>query len=162
MLIDFHQMPDNARLWIYPANRKFTPEEVFFIRKQIEQFLNQWQAHGQDLEAAYSLEYNQFLIITVDESFSRISGCSIDASVHLINVLENELGVSFITTDQVAFMTDDGEISLFPFNQLKSLVQEKVIKPDTKLFDNTVKNLAEFKQKWLAASSQTWVNRYFQ
>lgn len=153
-------MPDEARLWIYQASRSLSDEEVSFVKNHTEQFLNQWQAHGQDLKASYTLEHNQFLVISVDESFSQASGCSIDSSVHLIEALQNELGVSFMTTSQVAFLLNE-KIELFPFNQLKSQVQEEVITPDTLVFDNTVKNVSEFRQKWLISSSKTWVNRYF-
>lgn len=160
MLISFDQMPDNARLWIYQISRSLTENEVSFVRNTTERFLSQWQAHGQDLKAAYKLEYNQFLVISVDESFSQASGCSIDSSVHLIQALENELKVSFMTTSQVAFLVDD-RINLFPFNGLKEQIGGKVIQPETKVFDNTVKNLAEFKERWLVPSEKTWVNRYF-
>lgn len=153
-------MPDNARLWIYQVSRKLTENEISFVKKFTEDFLSKWQAHGQDLKAAYKIEYDQFLVVSVDESFSQASGCSIDSSVHLIQVLEKELGVSFMTTSQVAFLVED-QINMFPFNNLKEQVENDVIKPETKIFDNTVKNLAEFKEKWLVPSNQTWVNRYF-
>ena len=160
MLIPFDQMPDNARLWIYQAERKLKPEEVLFVEENTKSFLNQWQAHGQDLKASFSVEYDQFLIISVDESFSQASGCSIDASVHLIKALENELGVSFMTTSQVAFLQND-QINLYPFNQLKSQVEEEVITPETLVFDNTVQNVAQFRTGWLQESGKTWVKRYF-
>lgn len=160
MLIPFEEMPDNARLWIYQAERKLTSEEVQFVEASTESFLNQWQAHGQDLKASFQLAYDQFLIISVDESFSQASGCSIDASVHLIKALEKELKISFMTTSQVAFLQDE-EISLYPFNQLKTQVTNSVIKPETLVFDNTVQNVAEFKARWLKESQHTWVNRYF-
>ncbi|GAB4249744.1 MAG: hypothetical protein Tsb0034_29080 [Ekhidna sp.] len=161
MLIDFDKMPDESRLWIYQCSRELSDEESAFVRQHTEQFLNQWQAHGQDLKAAYVLKYNRFLVISVDESFSQASGCSIDSSVHLISALERELGVSFMTTSQVAFMLEKG-IQLFPFNQLKDQVNQKMIAPETKVFDNTVKNLSEFRSRWLVPSSQTWIKRYFQ
>lgn len=160
MLIPFDQMPDNARLWIYQISRSLNENESDFVRETTEQFLSQWQAHGEDLKAAFKIEYHQFLVISVDESFSQASGCSIDASVHLIKVLEKELSASFMTTSQVAFLVED-EINLYPFNKLKEQVNNNVIQPQTKVFDNTVKNLAEFKQKWLVESEHTWVNRYF-
>ena len=153
-------MPEHSRLWIYQISRSLTEEEVAFVRKFTEQFLSQWQAHGQNLRSSYKMEHNQFLIISVDESFSQASGCSIDSSVHLIQALEKELEVSFMTTSQLAFMLDD-KIQLFPFNSLKEKVASKEIEPTTRIFDNTVKNLAEFRQKWLVPSSETWVNRYF-
>lgn len=161
MLIPFEQMPENARLWIYQAERKLKREELRFVEENTKAFLNQWQAHGQDLKASFSIEYDQFLIISVDESFSQASGCSIDASVHLIKALENELDVSFMTTSQVAFLQDD-QINLYPFNQLKSRVEEEAITPNTLVFDNTVQNVAQFRSGWLKESSKTWVKRYFQ
>ena len=160
MLISINEMPDDARLWIYQISRALTEDEVSFVRNTTEQFLGQWQAHGMDLKASYDIRYNQFLIISVDESFSQASGCSIDSSVHLIQALEKELGASFMTTSQVAFLVDD-EINLFPFNALKEQVSNKVIQPETRVFDNTVKNLAEYREKWLVSSDQSWVNRYF-
>ena len=154
-------MPDNARLWIYQAERKLFDDEEKLVVANTEAFLTQWRAHGMDLKSSFSVEYNQFLVISVDESFSQASGCSIDASVHLIKALESSLNISFMTTSQVAFLQDD-EINLYPFNQLKARAEEKVITPDTLVFDNTVQNIAEFKQCWLKESSGTWVNRYFQ
>ncbi len=161
MLIPFEEMPDNARLWIYQAERKLAPAEVKLVEENANSFLNQWRAHGQDLKASYKVEYDQFLIISVDESFSQASGCSIDASVHLIKGLESALEVSFMTTSQVAFMQEN-EINLYPFNQLKVQAKESVISPETLVFDNTVQNVAEFKSRWLKESRHTWVNRYFQ
>lgn len=161
MLIDFDKMPEEARLWIYQVSRQLTQDEISFVRTHTENFLSGWQAHGQDLKSSYSIEYDQFLVLTVDESFSTASGCSIDSSVHLINALEKELGVSFMTTSQVAFLLGDS-IELFPFNKLKAQINNDKIKPETKIFDNTVKNLAEFRSKWLVPSAETWVNRYFQ
>lgn len=160
MLIPFEQMPENARLWIYQAERKLTPQEVRLVSDSTNTFLSQWQAHGSDLKASYAIEYDQFLIISVDESFSQASGCSIDASVHLIKALENELKISFMTTSQVAFL-DGEEINLYPFNQLKKQVEINAITPETKVFDNTVQNVAEFKSRWLTESKETWVKRYF-
>lgn len=154
-------MPDNARLWIYQAERNLSKEEVALVKANTEAFLKQWRAHGQDLKSSFTVEYNQFLIISVDESFSQASGCSIDASVHLIKALESALEISFMTTSQVAFLQDD-KINLYPFNQLKTQAKEKIITPDTPVFDNTVQNVAEFKSRWLKESSATWVNRYFQ
>lgn len=160
MLIPFEEMPDHARLWIYQCERKLTTEERQLVEASTRTFLSQWQAHGQSLKATYAIEYDQFLIISVDENFSQASGCSIDASVHLIKSLEKELSLSFMTTSQVAFLQGEA-IHLYPFSQLKSCVADRVITKETPVFDNTVQNIAEFKSRWLKASNETWVKRYF-
>ncbi len=160
MLVEFEEMPDHARLWIYQANRTLNEYEVAYVQEYTATFLKQWQAHGQDLKSSFRLAYNQFLVITADEQYSEASGCSIDASVRIIQVLEDKLGISFITTGQVAFLLNE-KIKLFPFNGIKQQIQAEVITPDTQVFDNTVKNLSEFRKRWIASSSDTWVNRYF-
>ena len=161
MLIPFEEMPDHARVWIYQIERKLSDQEAEFVGQNTAHFLNQWQAHGQDLKASFDVKYNQFLIISVDESFSQASGCSIDASVHLIKALENELQLSFITSGQVAFKQGE-EINLYPFNQLKSQIKENTIQPNTLVFDNTVQSVGDFRSRWLRESRDTWVGRYFQ
>ncbi|MBC6427359.1 MAG: hypothetical protein GDA51_13040 [Ekhidna sp.] len=160
MLIEFDNMPDDARLWIYQAGIVLNEENLSLVRKCTEQFLSQWQAHGQDLKSAFKIEYDRFLIISVDESFNQASGCSIDSSVRLIQTLEKELGLSFMTTDRIAFLLE-GSIELFHFNKLKEKIAHRLIGPETKVFDHTVRNVSEFRRKWLVPVSQTWVNRYF-
>ena len=160
MLIPFNQMPDTARIWIYQAERKLNAEEASFVQKAADYFLTNWQAHGQDLKSSFSLEYDQFLVLTVDESHNQASGCSIDASVHLIQKLEAELGISFTTNGQVAFMLGDGVV-LKPFNTIKSAIQNQEIARETTVFDNTIQSLADFRTKWPAKSQDTWISRYF-
>ena len=36
MFIPFDQLPDNARVWVYPSSRKFTPDELLVIRQKTE------------------------------------------------------------------------------------------------------------------------------
>lgn len=154
-------MPDHARLWIYQADRKLNSDELQMVQEQVAQFVNQWQAHGHDLKASYEINHDQFLTLVVDETYSQPSGCSIDASVHLIQQLESELNISFMTSGQIAFM-ESGQVNLVPFNQLKAQVQEKKIHPETQIFDNTIQHLGDFRKEWLKPSKDTWVNRYFQ
>ena len=160
MFTSFDEMPDYARLWVYQAERKMSSQELEFVRANTSLFIDQWKAHGQDLRASFDIKHDQFLILSVDESQSEASGCSIDASVHLIKALEDELKISFMTSGHVAFLQND-EIKLYPFGQLKSLATEKVIEPETTVFDNTVQNLGDFRKRWTVESKDSWVKRYF-
>jgi hypothetical protein len=160
MLVPIDQMPDTSRLWIYQAERKLSQNEIDIINESTSIFLKEWTAHGSDLRASFDILYDQFLIISLDEDLSEASGCSIDASVHHIMRIENELNISLINNGKVAFLVDD-QIELMPVNGLKDQVAAKVIQPETKVFNNTVQNLGDFKSKWLIESSETWVNRFF-
>lgn len=160
MLVEFDQMAETSRIWIYQAERKLSEDEVTFVEKSTSEFLKGWSAHGHDLKSSFKIEYDQFLVLTVDESFSQASGCSIDASVNLIKALEQRIGISFITNGLVGFLVED-EVKLLPFNKLKEEIAANVISNSTPMFNNTIQYLADFKSKWLVESNQSWISRYF-
>ena len=81
-------MPDTARLWIYQAERKLTPNELKFVEDSTSKFLEAWTAHGNELRASHKLSHDQFLVIALDEGAGGASGCSIDASVNHVRRLE--------------------------------------------------------------------------
>ncbi len=160
MLVPFDQMPETSRIWIYQADRKLNSQEVDFVRNVTQNFLTEWSAHGNALKASFSLEHDQFLVLTVDEGHSEASGCSIDSSVHLIKALEEKLQVSLTNSGNVAFLVNE-EVVVYPFQEIKSRVEENQIDPETKIFDNTIKNISDFKTKWLVDSKESWVKRFF-
>ncbi|MEM9895227.1 MAG: hypothetical protein AAF789_02555 [Bacteroidota bacterium] len=160
MLYDLKEMPDSSRIWIYQAERRLTPDELIFVDTNTRQFLSNWKAHGMELNASYQIAYDQFLILILNEADAEASGCSIDASVHLIKALEERLGISFITSDKVAFLQED-EVELVAFSQIKEMVKDKKIIPESLVFNNTIKTLGELKSQWLVESGSTWTSRYF-
>lgn len=160
MLFPFDQMPNTARLWIYQSERKLTTSESKLIEESTSKFLEAWTAHGNELKAAHKLSHDQFLIIALDEGMGGASGCSIDASVNHIRQLENQIGTPFINNGKVAFLLND-EIELLPLAELKGKVTAKKINRETKVFDNTVQNLGDFRSRWIVNSEETWISRYF-
>ncbi len=160
MLVTFDRMPDTSRLWIYQAERPFTDPEIEFMKKASAAFLTDWTAHGNDLKASFEILHRQFLVFTLDENVGQASGCSIDASVNFIKGLEKEIGNTLLNNDKVAFLIED-RVQLFPAFGLKQKVAEKALVPSTKMFNNTVQNLGDFRSKWLIESGKTWVNRFF-
>lgn len=153
-------MPDHARVWVYQANRPFKEEERIFIEKNFEAFTAQWAAHGTKLQATFSIEKNQFIILAVDETMHQASGCSIDSSVHLVKQIEEATGLSLLDKSQVAFETNH-EVKIKAFNQLKEAVSSGEIKPSTIVFNNAVQNAGEWKTNWAIPASQSWLKRYF-
>ncbi|MEP0365415.1 MAG: hypothetical protein ABJN36_08035 [Cyclobacteriaceae bacterium] len=153
-------MPANARLWVYQSNRRFLPEEKIQIGVYLENFLKQWAAHGAELKSAYTLEYDQFIVIAVDESFNAASGCSIDASVGVIRTIEQEFDVSLLDRTNVAVL-HEGEIATYPFNQIKQHVADGKILPDDTVFNNTVQTFGDWQANWQQKAKESWVSRFF-
>ena len=84
MYVPFDRLPDEARVWIYATNRHLSDKEVIAIEQELIAFLTQWTAHQQALEASFSIPYNNFIVIGLNENKNLASGCSIDASVFIL------------------------------------------------------------------------------
>ena len=103
MLINFKDLPDSARIWIYQCSRSFSEKEVEEVTIGLGAFLKQWTAHGSDLNAGFEIKYNRFIIIGLDQSATSASGCSIDASVHYIQSLEKQFNVDLLDKMNVSY-----------------------------------------------------------
>lgn len=160
MTSTINKMPDHARLWIYQADRKFTPEEEEKITRLTSDFVEQWAAHGQKLKAAFAITHHQFIVISVDESFNLASGCSIDASVNLIRKIQEAFDLNLLDRSKVAFLID-GEVMLKSLPQLKEVIAQGEINENTQVFNNLVQNAGEWKENWIMPAKSTWISRYF-
>ena len=76
--MDFNELPDHSRIWIYQANRSFTELELAELENSMVDFLKEWTAHGSDLHAGFEIKYKRFLIIGLDQTNASASGCSIE------------------------------------------------------------------------------------
>lgn len=160
MLADFDKLSKNSRLWIYQADRKLTALEQKKCLDQLEAFLNQWAAHGNDLMASGIIKHDYFLIISTDESFNMASGCSIDTQVRFVQQLSSNLGVDFFQRTNIAFLINN-EVELVPLSQIKSEVENGRILAHTLFFDNTIQTKGQLKNNWCVEAGKTWLNRYF-
>ena len=160
MLISFEQLTDQARIWIYQADRKISSEDVTIISEKANQFFDTWAAHGAPLKSAYKVLHDQFLIVGVDEAFNQVSGCSIDASVHFVQQLEQQLMINFFDRTKVAFLNGD-EILVESLSNLKTKVASGEIVSETPTFNNLITTKKELEETWMVPAQETWLKRYF-
>lgn len=160
MLIDFDNLPEDSKIWIYQSNRKFSDTEFAAIEAQLAAFLTQWQAHQIDLETGYLLKYNRFIIIAVNQDVQVATGCAIDKSVHFIQGLEQQFGVDLLDKMNVTFKNGDhiAHKSLIDF---KKMAKERAVTAQTIVFNNLVNTIEEFKESWEVAAVDSWHSRFF-
>ena len=159
MYVPFQSLPDHARIWVYQASRKLTVAEAEKVRSNKQGFCEQWEAHGQALHSSFRIDYNQFLIVGVDEGVHSASGCSIDGSVRILKGYHSELGVNFLDPSQVAFILNS-EVKLFPRLELKSLFESGQLNGATRTFNNLVATKADFLKKWEIPVEKSWMVKY--
>ena len=73
MYVPFDRLPNEARVWIYSTNRDFSDEEVIVIQQELSAFLNRWTSHQHTLEASFSIPYNNFIVIVLNENKNSVS-----------------------------------------------------------------------------------------
>ncbi len=160
MYIPFDQLPAQARLWIYQANRPLTAAEQDEIKPMLERFATDWSSHGKGLEASAELLHNRFLVLANNESATSASGCSIDKSVNFVRELEQRFGVSFFDRTRLAFLKE-GEVQLVGMSELKNKVAAGEIDGNSLYFDTLVNNYGELQAQWPKPARASWLSRYF-
>ena len=63
MLVNFKELPDSSRVWIYQCNRSLSDVEYNEIFQKISEFITSLTAHGKDLNAGFEIKYKSFIII---------------------------------------------------------------------------------------------------
>lgn len=158
MIVDFKDLPDSSRVWVFQANRSFSEDELEQIQPKILAFLKDWTAHGQALQAAFEIRYNRFIVLGLDESQASASGCSIDKSVHFIQSLEKEYNVDLLDKMNVSFKSGEF-VAHKPLLDFKKMVKQKAVSPQTIVFNNLVNTKAEYKELWEVPITESWHNR---
>ena len=160
MLIPFEEMPKSAKIWIYQANRKMTDEEVATANELLTTFVENWAAHSTPLKASYLIKYNRFIILAVDQEYHAASGCSIDASVKIIQDLEQKFGIDLLDKMNVTYKTGEfiAHKSLIDF---KKMAKEKAVNANTIVFNNLVNTIEEFEEFWEVPAGESWHSRFF-
>jgi len=159
MLVDFNTLPDESRVWIYQANRSFSEQEIEEISSRLNIFLNNWTAHGSDLESGYCIKYKRFIVIALNQELNHATGCSIDASVNFIQQLERDFSVDLLDKMNVSYKQGDF-VAYKPLADFRKMAKEKAVSKNTIVFNNLVTNIAEFKENWEVPASESWHNRF--
>ncbi|MDT7833372.1 ABC transporter ATPase [Flavobacteriaceae bacterium S356] len=159
MYITYNNLPNNARVWVYQSERMFTRDEIDFISENAQTFVEQWTRHGDDLKGSFTIKYDQFLVLAVDESFADVSGCSIDASVRFVQALEQKLNVDLMDKMNISFKDQDN-INIVKMSAFKEYAKANKITAETIVFNNMIATKEDLETKWEVPANQSWHRRF--
>ena len=159
MIVDFKMMPDDSRIWIYQSNRDFNESEISVINDKTISFLENWQAHGKDLESSFSIIDKRFIIIAVNESVNPIGGCSIDFSLQLIKDISNTIGVDLLNRLVVNCKLDN-TIESLSLSDLKNKIKDGVFSPETIIFNTAINSKSELLNNFEIGIRSSWLSKF--
>lgn len=159
--IDFSELPDHGRLWVFPVSRPLTDDEARRCLEVVDDFLARWAAHGSPLRSGRQWRDGRLLLVGVDVDAEAPSGCSIDALVNRLRTLGDEMGATFIDHGPVWYK-DGGEIRSATRPEFKALAGEGRVGPDTRVFDTTLTKVSELREgKLERPARESWHGRAF-
>ena len=159
--VGFEQLPEHARLWIFAAQRELDDPERARVLEEVDRFIDQWTAHNVPLTAARDWRQGRFLMIGVDEEAAGLSGCSIDALVRRMKVLQEELGVELVNNAPVLFK-NGGTIERVSRERFAELVEAGAVSLETPVFNNTLTRVRDLRAGcWEVRAEDSWHRQAF-
>ena len=159
--VDFDQLPNDARLWIFPAERSLSEAEQARLLAEVDRFIDQWGAHDVPLTAGRELRYDRFLFVAVDQQKAGSSGCSIDALFRQTKALEQEIGIELVNHAPVVFRQGSA-IERVPRDRFAELAAAGTVGVETTVFDNTLTSVGDVRAgRWETQLANSWHARAF-
>lgn len=152
---ELNALPDNARVWIYQAQRFLNEEEIAHILQAGNDFVGNWSSHGALLKAAVGVYNARLLVVAVDELSATASGCGIDKSVRFIEQLSAEMKIDFFQRTVVLYHDGNAwtEAALHHFWAMR---KANIIDDRTLVLDTTVRTLGELRNALEKPFALSW------
>jgi hypothetical protein len=159
MFIDYKEISEDAKVWVYPSSRKFYPKEIEEIEQKIKEFVENWKKEDEDFKASFQFLYNRFIVLFADVEKSPLKNTEIDASVAFILQLQETYKVELLDRMNVCFK--QGEFVQYKeLKDFKKLLKNKAVTAKTIIFDNLITSKTEFENYWEVTIEESWYNRY--
>ena len=159
MVVNFDEIPEDAKVWVYPSSRKFYTDEIPEISEKIKTFVTEWKADDESFKASYQFLYNRFIVITADDITTPLKNSDIDDSVNFILSLQETYEVALLDRMNICFK--QGEFVQYKdLKDFKKLLKNKALTGKSIIFDNLITTKQDFDNLWEIPIEESWYNRF--
>lgn len=159
MITDFNSLPETAKIWVFPASRKFYAQELPEIIAKIEQFLTEWKNENQPISAAYMIKYDRFIIITADDTELSLGLEAQDSLATFIQSLENNYEI--ILMDRINVCYKQGEFVQYKtLPEFKKMIKDKGVSQNTMVFNAMINLKEELEFGFEINIMDSWLGRF--
>ena len=155
-LVPFETLPDSARVWVFGSDRPLSEEATQTLMTAVEQYLAEWNAHGEPLTAAYEWRFGRLLVIGVDQRTAGASGCSIDGLFRVLQKLEPQLGARLLGGGRVFYRDNHGEVQSAERHELKAMLDSGAIRENSVVFDTSLTDLGSLREGFERPARKSW------
>ena len=154
--VSFEELPDDARVWVFGAAGEMTSPASARLLDAVDDFLDQWNAHGSPLVCAREWRDGRFLAIGVDQSTAGASGCSIDGLFRTLQTLEPELGTTLLAAGRIYYRDADGRVTVATRPSFTQLAREGTVGAGTAVFDTALTSAAAWREEFERPAKDSW------
>ena len=159
MFVNFDEIPEDAKVWVYPSSRKFYTDEIPEISEKIKTFVTEWKADDESFKASYQFLYNRFIVIVADDITTPLKNSDIDDSVNFILSLQETYEVALLDRMNICFK--QGEFVQYKdLKDFKKLLKNKALTGKSIIFDNLITTKQDFDNLWEIPIEESWYNRF--
>ena len=159
MFVNFDEIPEDAKVWVYPSSRKFYTDEIPEISEKIKTFVTEWKADDESFKASYQFLYNRFIVIAADDITTPLKNSDIDDSVNFILSLQETYEVALLDRMNICFK--QGEFVQYKdLKDFKKLLKNKALTGKSIIFDNLITTKQDFDNLWEIPIEESWYNRF--
>ena len=158
MFLDFEQLENNAKVFLYPSNKKFYPELLKEIDRKVKDFVTQWALEN-EIEAGFEIKYQRFIVIAINQS-KPITTRIIDDLVSFIFKLQITHDIELLDKLNVCFKQGE-HVQYKEVKEFKKLIKNKSVNTDTVVFDHLINTKEELNSDWELPATDTWYGRMF-
>jgi hypothetical protein len=159
-MVEFSDLSEDARLWVFPSSRKFYPQEISGLKEQLKSFLENWKNGDKDLTAAFDLRYDRFILIGVDPTDTQLEIATHDALISFIQKLESSYDALLLDKINVCYK-QGAFIQYKDLIDFKQLIKNRGVSSKTVVFDNMIQVKKDLEYDWEINIMDSWLGRFF-
>ena len=148
--VDFRSLPDDARVWVFAADRPLADSAAERLLGEVDGFLDAWAAQ------VSGWREDRFLAIAVDQRDAHASGCSIDGLFRVLQRLEPHLGASLLGGGRVLYRDASGAVRTVSRDEFGTLATQGAVTGETRVFDATVSTAGAWRERFEKPAAESW------
>lgn len=158
----FPALPDEARCWVYVADRPLTDAQQADLLDRLQAFFGEWTSHGRRVRGEATFLDDRILLLAADVPDGDLSGCGIDKSVHAIEAAAQQNSFTWISPLQVAWRDADGHLQHGSRSAFRKLAKQDVVDGATPVLDLSVDTLGAIRDgRFEQPAHRSWHGRVF-
>ena len=148
----------SARLFVYTSDKTLNASESSEFSRNLQEFIDDWKAHGTMLDASFMLIANRVLLIVVDEKGQTATGCSIDSlNRYLQNSAFYWFGRNWVLHTSIA-PSLKGDWHVSDLREFHRKCRSGEISLDEFVLNTTVLSIEELRENLIQRVSESWHN----